>query len=64
MRNERASELAVPNKRDSRLRHWTGKGLGMGEGSEEKPDSQTVASNQTMGQVITSTSSSAVPHGA
>ena len=64
MRNGRASELAVPNKRDSRLRHWTGKGLGMGEGSEEKPDPQSIAGNQTMGQVIKSTRSSAVPYGA
>jgi len=34
------------------LQNSTGKGRGMGEASEQKPDPQAVAGNQTMGQVV------------
>ena len=45
----------------ARLRNSTGNGRGMGEASQQKPDPQTIAGNQTRGHVKESTKPGAVP---
>ena len=55
--------MCLPTRRSATalLRNSTGKGRGMGEASQQKPDPQAVARDQTMGQVKVIARPSAVP---